>query len=368
MSNLDWQTSDGVTLKSLRQSAGIGLSVLARKASLSVEQLKQLEDGGSSLFYTEAIKLRAGERVLSILGFRFTDPQPKETVTGNTLNRIVPLKEHSPGFWTHLEEVWVAIVQLKPQGFNLLRGLGSWVKRLHHSPFANNPSAVYVGGELKKQNSLIALWQSTIVWVMVGSFASALLIYDLCVRSDQLQAGFTQQLAALGNWAYTTKQNVYSLTSTAIPSAEVRDLPGQSSNRAFEPKIASSAEPLLSNAPSVASPVQSNTAACHWQDESPSLSALHPSKEGNFVHIMASTATSVCVMDKQNKVSVLSLLAGASQSVYGTPPFKIYSENLKQLKFYFQGYGIYMPDEVSHQFTLTEISVSKQASIAQTGN
>ena len=44
MSNMDWQTSDGVTLKSLRQSAGIGLSVLARKASLSVDQLRQLED------------------------------------------------------------------------------------------------------------------------------------------------------------------------------------------------------------------------------------------------------------------------------------------------------------------------------------
>ena len=368
MSNLDWQTSDGVTLKSLRQSAGIGLSVLARKASLSVEQLKQLEDGGSSLFYTEAIKLRAGERVLSILGFRFTDPEPDESLTGNALNRIVPLKEPSAGLWTQFQKVFDALVSVHSRGLKTLMRFGSGVKRLCSSVVADNPDPSDGGVQPKKINPLTVLWHSTSVWVMMGSFASALLVYDLCVRSDQLQTGLTQQLAALGNWTYSTKEDLYSLVSTATPAAEIEDFSGQKLNPALEQKVAPSTEPLLSHESSAVSAVQSNTASCHWQEESPSLSALHPSKEGNFVHIMASTATSVCVMDKENKVSVLSLFAGASQSVYGTPPFKIYSENLKQLKFYFQGYGIYMPDEISHQFTLTEISVTKQASIAQSGN
>ena len=79
---------------------------------------------------------------------------------------------------------------------------------------------------------------------------------------------------------------------------------------------------------------------------------------------MAITQSNLCVMDAQNKVSVLSMAQGASQSVYGVAPFKVYSDNLKQLKFYFQGYGIYMPVEVEHQFTLTELPVNKGEGLA----
>jgi len=334
MSNLDWQTSDGVTLKSLRQSAGIGLSVLAKKASLSVEQLKQLEEGGSSLFYTEAIKLRAGERVLSILGFRFTEPEAKIQDQNNPTHRIIPVKAQTAP--------WIESLSLA-KAF-LSRQLSLLFERI--TPTLG----------IRGQSVLSSLWHSSMLWVLMGTLATVLLCYDFYLQG--VQRGWSMDdLTALIRDPGTRVS--LSARNEAPPNLAAPQLNSNSSNsihpiNGVEEAIAP-----------VAREIQVDSSPCHWQADSPSLSALHPSKLGNFVHITAISQTQLCIMDSRNKVSVLTLVGGSSQSVYGAAPFKVYSENLKHLKFYFQGYGIYMPPEIGYQFTLTELPVTKDASLAQ---
>jgi transcriptional regulator with XRE-family HTH domain len=62
-----WQAVDGHRLKALREARGWDVSRLAQLCALSAAQIRQLEDGGESQFYSTAIKALAGRRALTCL-------------------------------------------------------------------------------------------------------------------------------------------------------------------------------------------------------------------------------------------------------------------------------------------------------------
>ena len=68
MTNQVWLSVDGALLKKLREDAGVEITTLARLHSLSSSQVKQLENGGDSSFYTPAIKLATGRKLLMHFG------------------------------------------------------------------------------------------------------------------------------------------------------------------------------------------------------------------------------------------------------------------------------------------------------------
>lgn len=63
-----WLPADGALLKKLREGAGIEITTFARIYSLSTYQIKQLEEGGDSAFYSSAIKLATGRKLLMHFG------------------------------------------------------------------------------------------------------------------------------------------------------------------------------------------------------------------------------------------------------------------------------------------------------------
>lgn len=83
MTNQVWLPVDGVLLKKLREEAGIDITTLARTHSLSTAQVKQLEDGGDGSFYTSAIKLATGRKLLMHFGADVTSKE--QTVEKKTL-------------------------------------------------------------------------------------------------------------------------------------------------------------------------------------------------------------------------------------------------------------------------------------------
>ena len=70
-----WLPADGALLKKLREEARVEITALARTHSLSTAQIKQLEDGGDISFYTPAIKLATGRKLLMHFG---ADIEPLE--------------------------------------------------------------------------------------------------------------------------------------------------------------------------------------------------------------------------------------------------------------------------------------------------
>lgn len=78
------QTINGELLRLKRESHGWLVSDLATRACMSTKQIRQLEEGGSSSFYSESVKLTSAKKVGSILGlspaevFGFASPAPTD--------------------------------------------------------------------------------------------------------------------------------------------------------------------------------------------------------------------------------------------------------------------------------------------------
>jgi hypothetical protein len=87
---------------------------------------------------------------------------------------------------------------------------------------------------------------------------------------------------------------------------------------------------------------------CSWNNGEEVIQPDTPQKPSEYVHLLSQQTLTVCIMDGQLKVSRLNLQAGEGKSIYGTPPFKVYSPDLKAVKVYFQGQLV----KLVHQETL----------------
>nr|WP_315227229.1 helix-turn-helix transcriptional regulator [uncultured Limnohabitans sp.] len=65
----DHDTSiDGSLLRLQRETRGWTMTDMAVRSCLSIKQIRQLEEGGSESFYSDAVKLTAAKKVASLLG------------------------------------------------------------------------------------------------------------------------------------------------------------------------------------------------------------------------------------------------------------------------------------------------------------
>ena len=58
---------DGQSVRLKRESMGWAVTDMATLACLSVKQIKQIEEGGTSAFYSESVKLTAARKVAALL-------------------------------------------------------------------------------------------------------------------------------------------------------------------------------------------------------------------------------------------------------------------------------------------------------------
>jgi cytoskeletal protein RodZ len=93
--------------------------------------------------------------------------------------------------------------------------------------------------------------------------------------------------------------------------------------------------------------------ACIWNGVEEEVQPNYPIKAGEYVHVVAQQASTVCIMDGQKRVATLNLQVGEGRSIYGKPPFKIYSTDLASLKIYFQGQLVKLPSSDIQQIKLS---------------
>jgi transcriptional regulator with XRE-family HTH domain len=94
-----WSAADSEGLQRLRLAAGWDAHALARRSSLSVAQVVQLEEGGDSHFYTPAIKYLAGRQALKAL----RTWEASQTARTAALTRL-PQPEDSPPVTPNVNE------------------------------------------------------------------------------------------------------------------------------------------------------------------------------------------------------------------------------------------------------------------------
>jgi transcriptional regulator with XRE-family HTH domain len=281
MNKPSWRSEDGQLLRSLREAAGIDELVFARRNTVSVTQLRELETGGSSSFYNPAIKRSTGVKLLKKLGHELPLPDPV---------LLADPPEPAPAYTTPTKHD---------------AGLAA------NLTYAQDPSIT-----LPSVTARRGIFLQPVFWL-------------LCLLSSVA-------LVAFNPWA--AQEKPHALLATAAPAD------------AAPPSLMSSTPPtqaeVLVTTPQAGlskleaqSSASAKSSSCDWQyrDNSKTHTPNQPLKPGNYVYLEAQADTELCVLDSQNKKTILQLKAGMAKSVYGSDPFLVHSQDWTTFKLFFQG-------------------------------
>ena len=269
-----WLPINGALLKKLREDAGVEITTLARLHSLSTSQIKQLENGGDSSFYTPSIKLATGRKLLMHLG---ADVQPLEEFEINQTETSEP-------------EITVAIDRK-----NIITQ--------------------------QNRNSL----QFQIIGVLV-------VIIGIALSNGYLFSAETE----------TKPSNLTKQSEITKPIAE-----NSEENKNIDVNSELTTKPAIKT-------TNLNLSGCEWSNEAKSIAGYQPTKPGDYVHVVANTYGAICVRDATSKLQVLNLKNTQSQTVRGSPPFEIFSNNLHQFQLFYQGNLLKLPSNDVKNITLKE--------------
>lgn len=146
------------------------------------------------------------------------------------------------------------------------------------------------------------------------------------------------------------KKALPELKSETKVDLNVASLPGNSTYSTNTNNVAASLETTSTPKELAKSDSQS---ACNWNSAEEEVQPNYPIKAGEYVHVVAQQASTVCIMDGQQRVATLNLQVGEGRSIYGLSPFRVYSADLNLVKVYFQGQLIKLNSQEITQIKLT---------------
>ena len=302
-----WGPEKEALLKSLRLSAGIDLATLARRNIVSTVQVRQLEEGGDSSFYSPEIKFSVGKKLLKYLGHDLKSEMAFE-------QQLTPspdlAQEKALSVEPSLSEkvsIDIATETLMPQTSD----------NLPPQTANQNSSMVF-------PLFLFGVALFVAVWFWLGHEASS-------------------PPVAVKNTPPELKPET-KVDSTATSLTEKSPSSTSSENSAISPQTDSSPKELAK------SDAQSS---CNWNGVEEEVQPNYPTKAGEYVHVVAQHASTVCIMDGQKRVATLNLQVGEGRSIYGLSPFRVYSADLNLMKVYFQGQLIKLSSQEVTQIKLT---------------
>lgn len=324
-----WTPENGALLQQLRINAKMDIGTLAQRNMVSRIQVAQLEEGGDSAFYSPEIKRNVGKKLLAFFGHTLP------SVTRSTAESAIKVEERAP------EHLKTKAVPLKDTTLDTqIRAHSDRLEKASTQPVSKNNAGVKTIGAL-------ALVTGVLVITLQGQKSSPstsleTLASNLGVAAEKEVA---PQLAASGA----------NITQTITPPTVAIE-----TTAAVEPDVVTknSVPEVLPPAPVAVSTKLSEAAQkCAWKDAETELQAPSPKKPAEYVYMVASKDLFVCVMDGQERVAGVSMKKGEGRSIYGPPPFKVQSTEMLNLKVYFQGQPIQLPNDEIRHIKLTAVSV-----------
>ncbi len=309
-----WGPEQEALLKSLRLSAGLDLATLARRNIVSTTQVRQLENSGDSSFYSPEIKFSVGKKLLKYLGHDLQFKAALET-SPTTSSDLAQPETPSPR----------TLDSEKTSNSTAVETLVS----TSNEDLATLPAS---------QNSSIAV---PLFLSGVALFVAMWFWFDNKPTSSQEKI----------------KKALPELKSETKVDLNVASLPDKSTYSTNSNNVAASFETTSTPKELAKSDTQS---ACNWSSVEEEVQPNYPIKAGEYVHVVAQQASTVCIMDGQQRVATLNLQVGEGRSIYGLSPFRVYSADLNLVKLYFQGQLIKLN---SHEITKIKLTPSTQTAL-----
>jgi hypothetical protein len=301
----EWTQEHQHQLKGARLQAGVSDVAFARDNAIALRHLQQLEEGGSSAFYSESIKYDMGAKLLKRLGV--------EPHVAKAVDTVPDLSKAGPDQTAATVDTASSVVP--PEPLATLPGPAAVAQKTSHSRL------------------------STIVLSLVGV---GLIVAGISLIPSIHPPGATQ--------------GVVQVSATAPPLTEAMPAPrGTESGAAVQEDRVGQA---VSADKSAATPAGTATSSAALVPPSPLDSCLtngaahtivpsQPSKAADYVYVTAVSDVSVCVRDAAGQVTRKSLQAGQSVNIPGQQPFEVTGENLNQLRVFFQGQRIWFQAEAT---------------------
>ncbi|NDF45479.1 MAG: hypothetical protein EB125_07250 [Betaproteobacteria bacterium] len=295
--------------------------VLARRACLSTAQVRQLESGGTGLFYSITIKRQAYKRLMMILG---ADPPMHAPVsvaeTASATSHAVQQDHH---------ETIENIVALSSKSDYLVRQpVKDFFLDLRYRIVANRQSL----GAL--------LFLVVAVVVLVLNWRGALTF------NSQANTAETKSEAAPTEVVKSVAPTPLA-APTSSPAASAATTTSSTASSLSSPSVVAA---TATNVPAIAA-----TKGCaHTEEKLPEVVSVSANKPPSYVFVTSPVQTTVCVVDGNKNATVLELRPNEGRSVYGSPPWQLSGNALKDAQIFFQGVRVKAPDGHEQHFKLME--------------
>ena len=304
----DTQIDDATALKSLREAAGLDVAQLASLANLSPGQVRQLEEGGDSNFYSPQIKSQSMRRVLRLL--------QNENSTEDAAAQAM------------LEQV--------PKSVNVIDD----IIRLSEKNLKNTIDTSLVRRAGNPYKALLTVGAGVMV-------VFALLDW----QSNQIES---QKIFAEWVEPFTAKPVEASSEAVEKATPEVAQVESPPPSPASVPApVVSPVQPVV-----VAAKDQALSDCKLLQDEPTPAAPVSINKAGNYVYLLASKDVQVCVDDGKRVRSLVNLKAGEGRTIHGSAPWVISAVDMASLQMYFQGAKVFVPKNAGQRILLKEQAVS----------
>ena len=305
------QSNDATALKNLREAAGLDVAQLAALANLSLGQVRQLEEGGDSHFYSPQIKSQSMRRVLRLL--------QNQTSTAEVATQSSP--EYVPKSVNVIDD----IIRLSEK--NLKNTIDTSLVRRSGNPYK--------------------------ALLTVG--AGLLVVFGLL----QWQNNESESQKTFSEWVEPFSAKPVEVSSEAVEKAT----PVLVQVESPQPSAVLSPTPVVSQVQPVVVAVKDKAQSdCKlFQDEPTPAAPVSINKAGNYIYVLASKDVQVCVDDGKRVRSMVNLKAGEGRTIHGSSPWVIGAADLASLQVYFQGAKVFVPPNAGQRILLKEQAVLNAA-------
>ena len=325
--DLDAIVIDGARLKAAREERGASVADMSAAITLSREQIKHIEDGGSRPFYTAAHKLLAVRKYATALDIPYD-----EVVSGPGADQTLPVPEDAP--------VSMMIHAESPEPTDL---------RL---------AAVERNAEVRRLMTLGAIALCIVLAVYAklrGSpdeprsdepapLAEAVEVDEKPARTKSPAPVATPAPAVAAAMPEPTAKPAATATPAAAASSQTRQ---DNQDPAPEVKVAA---------------VSADDCTARAGSEPKTWSPAYQRKADSRLYLISPKGGSLCIVDASGKASLVTLKPMAGQAFSGKPPYVVRSGELAKIEIYMQGLRVKIPTDAD---ALKLIPTSQPAPAAQ---
>lgn len=298
--------NDAEILKSLREAAGLDVAQLAAMANLSPGQVRQLEAGGDSNFYSPQIKAQSMRRVLRLLQ---NQPSAEDAAAQAAL-------EQAPKSVNVIDDI------IRLSETNLKGTIDTSLVRRPSSPY----KALLVVGAALVVVFMLLNWQANqsptpqIFTEWIEPFTAKPVVETELAKEEEPTPQAPVPTKPVET-ASTVTENISTVITPPVGVPAVAEVAGDCKSLTAEP--------------TPAAPVSIN-------------------KTGTYVYLLPNKDVQVCVDDGKRVRTVVTLKAGEGKSIHGSSPWVIASTQINALQIYFQGSKVMIPKDVGQRIVLKE--------------